>query len=77
MLRGDPLGQRRYREAGSRLDRLGRLYHRATGRVLTFRGLTSGRSVTESRRVSSPQRSAHQRTTTGWYFAAVVAEVRY
>ena len=24
-LRGDPLGQRRYREAGSRLDRLGRL----------------------------------------------------
>ena len=25
MLRGDPLGQRRYREAGSRLDRLGRL----------------------------------------------------
>ena len=63
MLRGDPLGQRHDREAGSRLDRLGR-YHRAAGRVLTFRGLTSGRSVTESRRVPRLPVTAHQRTTT-------------
>ena len=58
-----PPDPRRYREAGSHSRSSGGGYHRATGRVLTIRGLTSGRSVAESRQVSSPHSNsapAHQ-----------------